>query len=233
MSGKPPAPPAGSRGFAEFARSLMAAWPRTLLWLAVSLLAASLVWTLVAPVYANGLGLICRAFAPLLEQSPDTRYVFQDGRLLAQRLTWLPKQQRLTTLNWPIWQSAANYGIPLLAALIVATPLWSWRRRGRALAIGLGLLTLTQIAFVLVTVVASQQSPVMSSEGMISGPAFSPTKQRVFYGLYYFFDLMGRGFFALLIYLGLIALGWNAPAAKPAARPAPARPSARRRRGRR
>jgi hypothetical protein len=231
MSGKPPAPPAGSSGFAEFARSLMAMWPRILLLLAVSLLAASLVWTLVAPLYANGLGLICRAFAPLLEQSPDTRYVFQDGRLLAQRLTWLPKQQRLTTLNWPIWQSAANYAIPLLAALIVATPLWSWRRRGRALAIGLGLLTVTQIAFVLVTVVASQYSPVMSPEGMLAGPAVSPMKQRVFYGLYYFFDLMGRGFFALLIYLGLIALGWKVPT--PTARPAPARPSARRRRGRR
>ena len=113
----------------------------------------------------------------------------------------------------------------------MATPLWSWRRRGRALAIGLGLLTVTQIAFVLVTVVASQQSPVMSPEGMISGPAFSPMKQRIFYGLYYFFDLMGRGFFALLIYLGLIALGWKVP--KPTARSAPARPSARRRRGRR
>jgi hypothetical protein len=197
----------------------------------VGLVAASLVWTLVAPVYASGLGLICRALAPLLEESPDTRYVFQDGRLLAQRLTWLPKQQRLTTLNWPIWQSAANYGIPFLVALIVTTPGWSWRRRGQALAVGLGLLSVTQIAFVLVTVVASQYSPVMSPEGMLAGPAVSPVKQRIFYGLYYFFDLMGRGFFALLIYLGLIALGWKVP--KPTAGPAPARPSARRRKGRR
>jgi len=216
----------------------MAAWPRILLRLVVSLVAASLVWTLVAPVYASGLGLVCRAFAPLLEQSPDTRYVFQDGRLLAQRLTWLPKQQRLSTLNWPIWQSAANHGIPPLAALIVATPVWSWRRRGRALAIGLGLLTVTQIAFVLVTVVASQYSPVMSPEGMLAGPAVSPVKQRVFYGLYYFFDLMGRGFFALLIYLALIALGWGTPESTSTPRSArpPAgatRPSARRRKGRR
>ena len=233
MSGTPPSPSAGSPGFAEFARALMAAWPRVLLRLVVSLVVASLVWTLVAPLYASGLGLICRALAPLLEESPDTRYVFQDGRLLAQRLAWLPKQQRLTTLNWPIWQSAANYGIPLLAAVIVATPGWRWRRRGRALAVGLGLLTVTQIAFVLVTVVASQQSPVMSPEGMLAGPAFSPMKQRIFYGLYYFFDLMGRGFFALLIYLGLIALGWKAPEAKPTAQPAATRPSARRRRGRR
>jgi hypothetical protein len=193
-----------------------------LLRLVVALVAASLAWTLVAPLYAEGLGLICRALAPLLEQSPDTRYVFESGRLLAQRLTWLPKQQRLTTLNWPIWQSAANYGIPLLAALILATPGWGWRRRGRALGVGLGLLTVTQIAFVLVTVVASQYSPVMSPEGMLAGSAVSPVKQRVFYGLYYFFDLMGRGFFALAIYLGLIAFEWGAT-----------RPSARTRRGRR
>jgi hypothetical protein len=239
MSGKPlssAAARAESRGLAGFARSLRGAWPWFLLRLVVALVAASLAWTLVAPVYAGGLGLICRALAPRLEQSPDTRYVFENGRLLAQRLTWLPKQQRLSTLNWPIWQSAANYGVPLLAALILATPGWGWRRRARALGIGLGLLTLTQIAFVLVTVVASQYSPAMSPEGMLAGPAVSPMKQRVFYGLYYFFDLMGRGFFALAIYLGLIALGWGTPESTPRSARPPAgatRPSARRRKGRR
>ena len=227
-----------SRGFSAFARSLGAAWPRVLRRLVVSLLGASLLWIVVAPVYASGLGLICRALSPLLEESSDTRYVFQDGRLLAQRLTWLPKQKRLAMLNWPIWQSAANYGVPLLAALIVATPGWGWRRRGWALGVGLGLLTVTQIAFVLVTVVASQYSPVMSPEGMLPGPASSPVKQRVFYGLYYFFDLMGRGFFALLIYLGLVALGWTAAEATPAPRSVrpvggATRPSTRRRKGRR
>ena len=165
-----------------------------------------------APVYARGLALIGRALIPVLEAAPDTRYVVEGGRLLAQRPMWLPQQKRITQLNWPLWQPTANYGVPLLAALILATPVWGWRRRGRALAVGLGLLTLTQIAFVLVTIVATQQSPVMSPDGMLQVPGFSPIKQRVFYALYYFFDLMGRGFFALLIYLGLIALGWNASA---------------------
>jgi uncharacterized protein YecA (UPF0149 family) len=114
-------------------------------------------------------------------------------------------------LNWPLWIPEANYGLPLLAALIVATPGWSWRRRGRALAIGLGWLTLSQITFVLITVVATQQSPVMSPDGQLWPPGFSPLKQHVFYALHYFFDLMGRGFFALFIYLGLIAFGWNMP----------------------
>jgi len=196
------------------------------------------VWTLVAPAYASGLGLICRTLAPLLEESPDTRYVFQDGRLLAQRLTWLPKQQRLTTLNWPIWQSTANYGIPLLAALIVTTPGWSWRRRGRALAVGLGLLTVTQIAFVLVTVVASQYSPVMSPEGMLAGPAVSPVKQRVFYGLYYFLRPDGTGLLRApdlsrthRAGLGHARVDVDAPIRRP--RAGATRPSARRRKGRR
>ena len=110
-------------------------------------------------------------------------------------------------LSITVWVGAANYGLPLLAALIVAAPGWSWRRRGRSLAIGLGLLTLTQVVFFVVTIVATQQSPVMSPEGMIQPAGHSPIKQPIFYALYYFFDEMGRGFFALLIFVGLIVFG--------------------------
>ena len=151
-----------------------------------------------------------------------------DGpRVLVQRPTWLPKQQRSAPLNWPVWVGAANYGLPLVTALIVAAPGWSWRRRGRSLAIGLGLLTLTQVVFFVVTVVATQQSPVMSPEGMLKPAGYSPIKQPIFYGLYYFFDAMGRGFFALLIFLGLIAFSWA-----PRETLAPTAPAAARRVGR-
>ena len=173
----------------------------------------SLLWVAAAPVYARGLGVIGRALIPVLEAAPDTRYVVEGGRLLAHRPIWLPKRQRMAPLIQPLWVAEANYGVPLLVALILATPGWTWRRRGRALAWGLGLLTLSQVAFVLVTVVATQQSPVMGPEGPVRPAGFSPIKQPVFYALYYFFELMGRGFFALLIYLGLIAVGWRAPAA--------------------
>jgi hypothetical protein len=84
------------------------------------------------------------------------------------------------------------------------------------LAIGLGLLTVTQIAAVLVNIAASQQGPVMSTDGPILLPGFSAVKQPIFYWLYYFFELMGRGFFALVIYFGLIALTWKVPAASAA-----------------
>jgi hypothetical protein len=174
------------------------------------------VWAALAPLYAHGLAALGSALSPLLEPSPDTRYVVDGAHVLVQRPTWLPKQQRTAPLNWPVWLPAANYGLPILAALILAAPHWHWRRRGRALAIGLSLLVLTQVAFFVITVVATQQSPVMSPEGMIQPSGYSPIKQPIFYALYYFFDAMGRGFFALLIFLGLIAFSWDPSAPEPA-----------------
>lgn len=174
-------------------------------------MAVSLLWALAAPAYAWGLGLIGRALIPVLEAAPDTRYVVEGARLVAYRPIWLPRQQRTAPLVQPLWLPAANYGLPILAALILATPGWSWRRRGRALALGLGLLTLSQVASLLVTVVATQQGPIATPDGPIRLPGFSPLKQPVFYWLYYFFELMGRGFFALLVYLGLIAFCWRVP----------------------
>jgi len=181
------------------------------------LVATALLWTVVAPLYARGLALIGRALSPLLEPASDTRYVVDGARVLVQRPTWLPTQQRMAPLNWPLWLPAANYGPPVLAALILATSGWRWRRRGRLLAIGLTLLTVTQVAFFIVTIVATQQSPVMSPDGMIQTAGYSPIKRPIFYALYYFFDVMGRGFFALLIFLGLIAFDWPSREVAPTA----------------
>jgi hypothetical protein len=180
--------------------------------------ATAVLWALVAPLYAGGLAALGRALSPLLESSPDVRYLVDGAGVLVQRPTWLPRQQRMLSLNWPLWLPAANYGPPLLAALVLSAPGWSWRRRGRSLALGLGLLTLSQIAFFVITVVATQQSPVMSPEGMIQPAGYSPIKKPIFFALYSFFDAMGRGFFALLIFLGLVALGGERhPAAAAAA----------------
>lgn len=182
-------------------------------------------WAAAAPLYAGGLALVGRALSPVLEPVEGTRYVVDGARVLVTRPTWLPRQQRTAPLNWPVWLPAANYGPPVLTALILAAPGWSWRRRGRALAIGLALLTLTQVVFFVITIVATQQSPVMSPEGMMQPAGYSAVKQPIFYALYYFFDAMGRGFFALLIFLGLVAFGGESREAAPA-------PTAARRLGR-
>jgi len=161
-----------------------------------------------ALVYVRGLAVIGRALIPVLEASPDTQYTVEGARLLASRTLWLPKQQRNVQFSMPLWDPTGNYGVPLLAALVLATPVWSWRRRGQALAIGLGLLTLTQIAFVLITIVATQQGPIGTPDGVVQ-LSHSPLIQHIFHALFHFFAIMGRGFFAFLLYLGLIALGWD------------------------
>ena len=74
----------------------------------------SLLWVVVAPVYARGLALIGRALIPVLEAAPDTQYMVEGGRLLASRTLWLPKQQRSVQFNMPLWEPKANYGVPLL-----------------------------------------------------------------------------------------------------------------------
>jgi len=184
----------------------------------------SLLWAVGAHVYATGLATIGRALIPFLESAPGTRYTVEGGDVLAHRPVWLPKQQRMAPLVQPLWSASANYGVPLLAALILATPGWSTGRRWRAMGIGLGLLSITQVAFLVVYIVATQQSPFMSPEGPIQLPGFSPVKQPIFYWLFYFFEITGRGFFALFVYLGLVALTWRprGPAtAAPAGRKAP------------
>ncbi len=171
-----------------------------------------------APGYAAGLVAVGRAVLPLLEAAPGTRYGVENGNVVAYRPIWLPKQHRMAPLVQPLWVGPANFGLPLLAALILATPGWGWKRRGRALAVGLGLLSVTEIAFLLVTIEATQQGPIMTQDGPVLLPGFSPLKQPIFYWLYYFFEIMGRGFFALFIYLGLIALTWGTPEPRSAAR---------------
>jgi len=43
----------------------------------------------------------------------------------------------------------------------------------------------------------------------------SRPRQVLFTWLYYFFQIMGRGLFPLLVYLGMLGIAWR-PAAKPA-----------------
>ena len=45
----------------------------------------------------------------------------------------------------------------------------------------------------------------MTAEGPVQLARYSPARQPLFYGLYHFFELMGRGFFALLVFAGLVA----------------------------
>jgi hypothetical protein len=203
-------------------RVAWAAWRPALLRFVGALVVGSLVWAAATPLHARGLGLLARPFIGVVEGDAGTTYSVEGGRLVAHRTVWLPKQKRMAPLTQPLWVGVQSFGLPLLAALLLATPGWSWKKRGRALTLGFGLWTLTQIAQLFVTIEASQQSSIMSVDGPIQLTRYSAARQPVFYCLYYFFELMGRGFFALLIYAALIAfLGDDARATAGAGRNAP------------
>ena len=67
----------------------------------------------------TGVAPVKGALIPVLEAAPDVRYSVEGGRLLAYRPTWLPQQKRTAPLVWPLWIPAANYGVPLLAQILV------------------------------------------------------------------------------------------------------------------
>ena len=144
---------------------------------------------------------------PVFEKTPGTRYEVAGSRVHAIRPVWLPSAGRSREIVYIVWAASGNFGPPLLAALIVATPGWSWRVRARALTWGLGLLTLTQIAFMLVTFEFWQQMPMRDpAGGVVYLPGHSALGRRIVSPLFYFFEIMGRGFFALLVYFGLLVM---------------------------
>lgn len=154
--------------------------------------------------------------APVTEHAPGMRYEVVGSRVHVVRPFVLATERQPRELVYIVWAASGNFGLPLLAALIVATPGWGWGARARALGWGLGLLTLTQVAFMLVTLEFWQQMPVRDPRGgLLYLPGHSSLGLRIVSPLYYFFEIVGRGFFALIIYLGLIAVGWTAPEAIP------------------
>jgi hypothetical protein len=199
-------------GLSASVHALRRDWRGALLRFVLGLAGASLVWLAVAPVYAAGLGAVVRLTAPELERSRDARYRVEGGRVLALRPVRLPGQARPRELAHTLWAATANFGLPVFAALVLATPGWDWRQRGRALAWGLGALTLTQVAHLLVANEFWQQAPVRSPDGaQVYLPGHSARRLQVFTTLFGFFEIMSRGFFALLTYFGALMWLGSAP----------------------
>jgi hypothetical protein len=171
----------------------------------LALAGASLLWLVVGPAYARGLAAVARVAAPALERAPGMRYEVVGSRVHVVRPFVLANERQSRELVYIVWAASGNFGLPLLAALIVATPGWGWGARARALGWGLGLLTLTQVAGLLVTFAFWQQMPVSDPRGgLLYLPGHSTLGLRIVTPLFYFFEIMGRGFFALLVYFALI-----------------------------
>jgi hypothetical protein len=200
----------------EFVRSLRATWRTFLLRFALAFVVLALGWMVIAPAYAHMLATLGRPLIPVLETRPGTIYSVEGAKVYARRSIPDPGTRRTATFKFELWRGYASYDLILLAALILATPGWSLRQRSRLLGLGLGLLTLSEIAFFLVTVEYSQVRPLPAGAGSFLPASVSRPRQVLFTWLYYFFQIMGRGLFPLLVYLGMLGIAWGPPA-----RPAP------------
>ena len=176
-------------------------------------------------MYAHLLATLARPLMPMLESSPGTQYLVEGTAVVAERPIRRLAPDAVDAVRQPLRDTAGQYSIALLAALIMATPGWSWRQRGRALAWSLGLLILTDLVAFLVTIEYTKLWPTRIEAGVVLSTDYSRVKMILFDWLYAFFEFMGRGFFALLLYFGLLALMWGrsdiAPSAHPVGRNAP------------
>jgi len=196
---------------AAFARSLRGSWRPFLLRFALAYGVLALGWLALAPAYAHLLASLGRPLIPVLESTPRSTYSVERARVVAVRWVPEPGSQRIMVVAQELWRGYASYDLVLLAALILATPGWSLRQRSRLLGLGLGLLTLAEIAFFLVAVEATQVQAVAGRSGSVPYTGFSRPRQILFTWLYYFFQIMGRGLFPLLLYWGMLAVAWRPP----------------------
>lgn len=197
-------------GLAACARSLSSGWKPVLVRFAGAFLVLTgLWWGALSHVYLFSIATVGRVLMPLVEARPGTRYAIEGSAIFAVRRLGLP-QGETVTIHQPIWVAGADYGLVLLGALILATPGWSRRERARLLGLGLPLLMLADVAFLLVNIEQTQwRLPAGTPYGAALPPGFSPAKRVLFDWLYAFFEFMGRGFFPLLTFVGLLAFAWR------------------------
>jgi hypothetical protein len=211
---------AGSSGFlARLERD----WRKVVFRFVLALVGTSLAWVAVAPVCALGLAAVAKAAAPLFERTPGARYGVDGSRVLVQRPVRFAGETAARDVVFTVWVGAGAFGLPVFVALVLATPGWSRRARLQALGWGLGFLGLTQVMTVAVNVEFWQQMPVRGPAGQVAYlPGHSAWGLRAASALYYFLEIMGRGFFVLLTYaaaaglherrgLALAATSRNAP----------------------
>lgn len=131
--------------------------------------------------------------------------------IVAKRPLMRKTAEQVSVTRHTLLETAGDYPLALLTALVLATPGWSLARRARVLSLTLGLLILTQFLSFLVNIEYTKLWPQKTAVGLVVSTDYSPTKMLLFDWLYAFCEFMGRGFFALLYYFGAIALVWGRP----------------------
>jgi hypothetical protein len=174
-------------------------------------MALTLLWVLLAPPYAHLLAAFASPLIPSIESSPGARYRVEGTRIVAERPIMRQTTEQVTVTTNLLRDTSHDYPLALLAALVLATPVWSLKRRATVLAATLGLLILTQFASFLITIEYTKLWPQQTAVGLVVSTDYSKAKMILFDWLYAFTEFMGRGFFALLFYFGAIALTWGRP----------------------
>ncbi|MDD5560286.1 SEC-C domain-containing protein [Candidatus Methylomirabilis sp.] len=165
-----------------------------------------------APPYAHLLAAFSSPLIPSIESSPGTRYLVEGTRIVAERpIMRRTVERQVTVSRIPLRETSGDYPLALLIALVLATPGWSLTRRGKVLTCTLALLILTQFLSLLVNIEYTKLWPQKTAAGIVVSTDYSMAKLILFKWLYAFLQLMGRGFFALLLYFGAIALVWGRP----------------------
>ena len=166
---------------------------------------------MLAPLYAHTLAAFARPLIPSIESSPGTRYRVEGTAIIAERPIRRQTSETVTVSRILLRETSGDYPLALLAALVLATPAWSLTRRGRVFAVTVGLLILTQFLSLLVNIEYTKLWPQKTAAGIVVSLDYSKAKMILFDWLYAFLEFMGRGFFALLLYFGAIALVWGRP----------------------
>ncbi len=148
---------------------------------------------------------------PSIESSPGTRYLVEGTTIIAVRPIMMQTAAQATLTRHQLRETAGDYPLALLAALVLATPGWSLQRRGKVFAITVGLLIFTQYLSLLVNIEYTKLWPQQTAAGLVVSLDYSKAKMILFDWLYAFSEFMGRGFFALLLYFGAIARVWGRP----------------------
>ena len=169
----------------------------------------SLVWVLVAPLYASLLAGVAAVVAPALGDSTDRGWQAEGTRIVVLRPAADPLGRGSMMVRQGLWDGRVTFTPALLAAALLATPGWSPGRRGRSLAIGLGALAFTQLMNLVVNALYTQSRPIVR-DGITLQPGGSFAAQAILNALSYFFDTMGPVFFTILIYSCLATSLWRA-----------------------
>ena len=184
---------------------------------AVAFASLALLWIAFAPAYAHLFTAMARPLIPWIESVKGTHYLVEGTKIVAERPILMRQPEEVTAIRQPLRDTSGDYNVALLAALLLATPGWSWRQLSRTLAWSLGLLVVTQLLSFLVTIEYTKLWPTKTEAGIVLSTDYSRAKLILFDWLYAFFEFMGRGFFALIIYLGALAFLWGRPSEPPPA----------------